>query len=146
MAKSWSSCLEDEFHLDFKMSFSKQKVFFNEWDCNLLIITIVDLQTSSKRANKDWAQAINTVQMTGIQSFLKLTRGAFERMNVSLLDTREDKALFRIACLSNQFIELYHQAVQRMVDQMLGRYISNRENYDIRSSIENIINLITLNQ
>ena len=33
-----------------------------------------------------------------------------------------------------------------MVDNMLGRYISNRENYDIRTSIGTIINLITFNQ
>ena len=88
MAKQWSSCLEDEFHLDFKMSFSKQEVFFNESNCNLLIITIDNLRTSSKRAKKDWAQAINTVQMAGIQSFIKLAQGAFNKMNVSLLETR----------------------------------------------------------
>ena len=66
MAKSWSSCLEDEFHLDFKMSFSNQEVFFNESDCNLLIITIDNLHSSSKKASKEYTQAINTVQMAGI--------------------------------------------------------------------------------
>ena len=83
--------------------------------------------------------------MSGIQGFIKLTKSALEKANVSLLDLREDKALFRITCLSNHFIELYHQAVQRMIDQMLGRHIANRENYDIRSSIDNIIDLITFN-
>ena len=54
MAKPWSSCLEDEFYLDFKMSFSKQEVFFNEQICFLLIITLDNLQSSDKKANKDY--------------------------------------------------------------------------------------------
>ena len=102
MAKPWSSCLEDEFYLDFKMSFSKQEVFFNEKNCNLLIITIENLQTSNKKSKRDYTQAISTVPMAAIQSFIKLAQSAFSRMNISLLDATARNALLGIVSLSIQ--------------------------------------------
>ena len=66
MAKPWSSCLEDEFYLDFKMTFSKQEVFFNEQLCCLLIITLDNLQSSDKKANRDYTEAINSIPIASI--------------------------------------------------------------------------------
>ena len=102
MAKPWSSCLEDEFYLDFKMTFSKQEVFFNENNCNLLIITIDNLQSSNKKANRDYTQAISTVPMAAILSFIKLAQSAFSKMNMTLLDSTARNALFGIVSLSIQ--------------------------------------------
>ena len=38
MAKPWSSCLENEFYEDFKVTFSKEEIIWNEQTCILMIV------------------------------------------------------------------------------------------------------------
>lgn len=86
MARPWSTGLENEFYIEFKMTFSKQEVFFNEQTCCLLIITLDNLQKRDKKANRDYTMAINNIHMTAIFSYISQAKTAFDKMKTSILD------------------------------------------------------------
>ena len=70
MAKPWSSGVGNEFYEDFKVTFNKEEVIFNEQICVLMIVQIDNLQSSDKKANRDYAEAIGTAPMTAINDYI----------------------------------------------------------------------------
>ena len=96
MAKPWSSCLENEFYEDFKVTFSKEYIIWNEQTCILMIVQIDNLKSSDKKANRDYAEAVGSGPMSAINEFIMQAKLALDRIINPYTDANNRKILLQI--------------------------------------------------
>ena len=96
MAKPWSSCLENEFYEDFKVTFSKEQIIFNEQTCILMMVQIDNLQSSDRKENRDYAEAVYSGPMSSINDYITQAKKALDRITSPYTDANNRNTLMSI--------------------------------------------------